>query len=114
MIRRRDRARERRYWEAIRAGYLPNVRWPEPHVPPQSSSTRRYQVTTRVNGRVVSRHDVDDPFVRHHVYVGWRDLLKSLFSRRRRLEVVVILGADDATTAAVMRLNQGTRGADCG
>jgi hypothetical protein len=53
----------------------------------------RYHVTTTVDDRPVAwRQPITDPFVRHTITLGWRDLLKGLL--RRRLAVVVIVGAD--------------------
>ena len=66
----------------------------------------KYAITTRVNGHVVTwRQPIDDPFVHHRVHIGWRDLLRSLLTRRR-LEVAVLLDGDRDTVEAVMRLNQ--------
>jgi hypothetical protein len=64
-----------------------------------------YNVTTRVAGEVIGfREPVDDPFIRHTVYVGWRDLLRAL--RRRVLVVEVLVDADRDTVNAVMSLGQ--------
>jgi hypothetical protein len=64
-----------------------------------------YNVTTRVAGEVIGwREPVDDPFIRHTVYVGWRDLLRAL--RRRVLVVEVLVDADRDTINAVMDLGR--------
>ncbi|MYW03481.1 hypothetical protein [Streptomyces sp. SID3343] len=65
--------------------------------------TDRYHVTTCIDDRTIAfQHPLADPFVRHSVYLGWRDLLRGLL--RRGLTVTVVIGGDRATVASVMAL----------
>lgn len=67
----------------------------------------RYHVTTWVGNTVVDfQKRMPDPFVRHTVHVGWRDLLRGLL--RRRLDVVVLVGADMALVDDVLELDANT------
>jgi hypothetical protein len=67
----------------------------------------RYHVTSRINDRTVTfQQSLDDPFVRHTVHLGWRDLLRGLL--RRRLAVTVIVGADPELMDDVMELDANT------
>jgi hypothetical protein len=59
-----------------------------------------YEVTSRVDGRVVGWSRLDDPFIRHTVHIGWPDLLRAIF--RRRLVVKVAIDADHDTIRRVM------------
>lgn len=45
-------------------------------------------VSTTVNGHKLNDTNVEDPFMYHHIRVGFVDLVKILFSRRR-LHIVV-------------------------
>jgi hypothetical protein len=73
----------------------------------------RYWVTSTLNGKPVAfRSPTDDPFVRHTVHVGWRDLLKSLIFRRG-LDVVVTVGGDPAVMEDVMELDSNYLGVNC-
>lgn len=67
----------------------------------------RYHVTSRIDDRpVVTMEPIQDPFVRHTVYVGWRDLLRGLI--RRRLSVTVIVGGDRRIVDDVLELDADT------
>lgn len=71
-----------------------------------------YHVTTRLNDRVIAwQKPLDDPFVRHTVHVGWRDLLRSLL--RRELVVEVLIGADKQVMEDVLELNDNYLGTNC-
>jgi len=62
-----------------------------------------FNVTTRVGGQVVAwREPVDDPFIRHTVFVGPRDLLRALF--RRVLVVEILVDGDREIVDAVLEL----------
>lgn len=52
-------------------------------------------ITTRVNGELIGEFmaPLDDPFVRHGVHIGRRDLLRTLL-RGRALKVEVTVGAN--------------------
>lgn len=64
----------------------------------------RYHVTTQIEDQTIEwRKPVDDPFVRHIVHIGWRDLLRGL--RRRRLDVIVIVGGDPDVMNDVLELD---------
>lgn len=64
----------------------------------------RYHVTSTIDGRPIAfMEPVRDPFVRHTVYVGWRDLLRGLL--RRRMEVVVNVGGDPDIIDDVLELD---------
>jgi hypothetical protein len=64
----------------------------------------RYHVTSTIDGRSVAwRHPITDPFVRHTVLIGWRDLLRGLL--KRRLDVTVLIGGDKDIVEDVMELN---------
>ena len=53
----------------------------------------RYHVTTRIAARTIEfEKRIEDPFIRHTVHIGWRDLLRGLL--RRQLDVEVIVGGD--------------------
>lgn len=50
----------------------------------------RFEVETRVNGRLSALRKIPDPFIRTTVMVGWRDMLSALFRlTRARVEVSV-------------------------
>jgi hypothetical protein len=77
----------------------------------------RYHVTTTVDDRPVTwRESITDPFVRHTVTLGWRDLLRGVL--RRRLTVIVTVGADNDMVDDVLELDANalipgsTRGAE--
>lgn len=68
---------------------------------------KRYHVTTRLGDRTITfQEPLDDPFVRHDVTIGWRDLLRGLV--RRELLVTVIIDGDPETVRALMNLNTET------
>jgi hypothetical protein len=72
----------------------------------------RYHVTTRIDDRTtVFRTPLDDPFVRHIVHLGWRDLLRGLLGRR--LTVTVMVGADVDVMDDVMELDANTLLLNC-
>lgn len=67
----------------------------------------RYYVTSTVDGRPVAwRQKIQDPFVRHTVHVGWRDLLRGLL--KRQLTVEVIVGGDKDICDDVLELDANT------
>lgn len=67
----------------------------------------RYHVTSRIDDRpVVTMEPIQDPFVRHTVYLGWRDLLRGLI--RRRLSVTVLVGGDRDIVDDVLELDADT------
>lgn len=67
----------------------------------------RYWVTSDLNDRVVCwRQPIEDPFVRHTVRVGWRDLVRGLF--RGRLTVTVLVGGDADLMNDVLELDANT------
>lgn len=53
----------------------------------------QYWVTTRIDGKSISTNKTADPFVRHTVHIGWRDLIRAAV--RRRLEVEILVGSDN-------------------
>ena len=64
---------------------------------------KRYHVTTRLGDRTIAFEEpLDDPFVRHTVVLGWRDLLRGLL--RGELPVTVLIGGDREIVNAVMNL----------
>jgi hypothetical protein len=64
----------------------------------------RYWVTTWVGDRLVeSQKALDDPFVRHTVYLSVWDLLRGLL--RRRLTVEVLVGASPELMDDVLELD---------
>lgn len=64
----------------------------------------RYHVTSSINGHTVTwQYPIEDPFVRHTVYIAWRDRLKSLFMRRFAVQVMV--GGDRDIIEDVLELN---------
>ena len=64
----------------------------------------RYWVTSTVNDRPVAwQQPLDDPFVRHTVHLGWRDILRGLL--RRRLDVTVLVGGDRDIVNDVLELD---------
>lgn len=64
----------------------------------------RYHVTTEIGHRTIAFRDpVPDPFVRHTVTIGWRDLLRGLL--RRELKVTVIVGGDIEVINDVLELD---------
>lgn len=71
-----------------------------------SAETRpRYWVTSTVNDRPVAfQQPLPDPFVRHTVRLGWRDLLRGLL-RRGRLVVEVTVGAPGELMDDVLELD---------
>lgn len=72
----------------------------------------RYHVTSRVDDRTIAFEErVPDPFVRHTVTLGWRDLLRGLM--RRSLKVTVIIGADRDVMEDVLDLDANNLGYDC-
>lgn len=72
----------------------------------------RYHVTASVNDRTVTfMEPMPDPFHHTRVVVGWRDLVRSLL--RRRLEVVVMVGADPSMVEDVMELDDNYLGSHC-
>jgi hypothetical protein len=72
----------------------------------------RYHVTSTIDGRSVAwRHPITDPFVRHTVWIGWRDLLRGLL--KRRLDVTVLIGGDRDVVEDVMELNGDYLGPNC-
>lgn len=64
---------------------------------------KRFHVTTRVGDKTIAfQQPLDDPFVRHTVWLGWRDLLRGLL--HRELQVTVIVGGDRAVVDQVLDL----------
>lgn len=65
-----------------------------------------YHSTTRVNGRTVGEFmaPIPDPLARTTVMVGWRDVLRSLLTRRS-LVVEVCIGADSRTATRLLELD---------
>lgn len=71
----------------------------------------RYRVTTRVNGRLLGRHELTDPFHRYRVHVGLWDLLRGVFTvlfRVRPFFVELTLGADRDLMNDVLELDANT------
>lgn len=67
----------------------------------------RYHVTTWLGDHVIEwRKPMPDPFVRHTVRIGWRDLLRGLL--RRGLAVTVLVGADLDLMDDVLELDANT------
>lgn len=67
----------------------------------------RYHVTTRIDDWTVTfQQALDDPFVRHTVHLGWRDLLRGLL--HRRLSVTVLVGGDTEIVNDVLELDANT------
>jgi hypothetical protein len=64
---------------------------------------KRYSVATWVGHKFVDRHELDDPFVRHEVRIGWTTLLRGLL--RRKLTVVVLVSADKELMDDVLELD---------
>jgi hypothetical protein len=63
-----------------------------------------YHVTTQLDDRTIAfQQPIDDPFVRHTVRIGWRDLLRGLL--RRHLVVTVVLGARPSVVEDVLELD---------
>ncbi|QES45219.1 hypothetical protein DEJ49_33305 [Streptomyces venezuelae] len=61
----------------------------------------RYHVTTRIDDRTIEfEKRLPDPFVRHTVQIGWRDLLRGLL--RRGMSVTVLVGGDRAAVDDVL------------
>ena len=73
---------------------------------PEASYVPAYTVTTTVNDHVVGEFaaPIPDPFARTTVTVGWRDLLRTLITRRT-LTVRVLVSADSRTVENVLALN---------
>ena len=72
----------------------------------------RYHVTTCINSRTIEfQKRVPDPFVRHGVHVGWRDLLRGLL--HRGLEVQVTVGGDMDVVEDVLDLDADHLGYNC-
>lgn len=64
----------------------------------------RYWVTSTIDGRPLTfQQPIADPFVRHTVHLGWRDLLRGLL--RRRLTVEVTVGAPGPLMDDVLELD---------
>lgn len=80
---------------------------PRQSIPPTHDSRLsgpRYHVTTRIDDRTVEfRKPLADPFVRHTVRLGWRDLLRGL--RRRQLTVTVLVGGAPDVVNDVLELD---------
>ena len=73
----------------------------------------RYTVTSKVNGKPVAWQErIPDPFVRHTVYVAWRDLLSALI-RRRGLVVTVLVDGDREVVEDVLELDGNYLGQGC-
>lgn len=68
--------------------------------------TPTYHLSTLVNERVVGEFmaPISDPLVRTVVSVGWRDVLRSLLTRRT-LAVEVMVGADSDTATRLLELD---------
>lgn len=64
----------------------------------------RFEVATRVNGRLNYRRKIIDPFVRTTVKVGWGAMLSALF-RLTRVEVEVRVSGDNGIVEDVMELD---------
>lgn len=72
----------------------------------------RYHITTRLGDRTIAFQErIPDPFARHTVTVGWRDLLRGLW--RRELKVTVIIDADRDLMEDVLELDDNYLGANC-
>lgn len=66
---------------------------------------QRYWVTTQVDEETIGfMVPLSDPFVRHTVRLGWRDLLRGLL--RRQLVVTMVIGADIETMNDVLELDE--------
>lgn len=64
-----------------------------------------YDHTIRINNRtLVFQEPIEDPFINATVSIGWWDRVKSLFSKK--FEVTVIVGADRDTIRRIMNLDQ--------
>ena len=85
-------------------------------IPPTYDSRKtgpRYYVTSRIGHYTIAFQDrIPDPFIRHTVRVGWRDLLRALLTRRF-LTVTVILGADPDIIEDVLELDADYLGPHC-
>jgi hypothetical protein len=67
----------------------------------------RYHVTDQIGDRTLTfQRPIDDPFVRHTIHIGWRDLLRGLL--RRKLDVTVIVGGDPEIMYDVLELDDNT------
>jgi hypothetical protein len=73
---------------------------------PSGAYRPSYTVTTKVNDHVIGDFmaPIADPFARTTVEVGWRDLIRSL-ATRRTLTVEVLVSADSRTVESVLALN---------
>lgn len=73
----------------------------------------RYWVTSTIDSKpVVFRERVEDPFVRHTIHVGWRDLLRALIARRG-MKVEVSVGGDTEVVEDVLELDNNFLGFNC-
>ena len=60
-----------------------------------------YTISTFVDGKTIGyEKEIGDPFVRHLVVIGWRDLLRGLF--KGELEVKVVVSGDPEAVMHVM------------
>lgn len=65
----------------------------------------KYDISTFVGGKTIEfMKDIPDPFVRHVIYIGWKDLLRGLW--RRGLEVQITVSGDKEAIQKVMRNDQ--------
>ena len=72
----------------------------------------RYHVTTMIGDRTIAfQVRIPDPFIRHTVTIGWRDLLRGIF--RRKLAVTVIIGGDRDVIEDVLDLDANNLGYNC-
>lgn len=66
-----------------------------------------YYVTTHLESRTITdREPLADPFIRHHIRVGWSDIWRALF--RGHMHITVSIDADDDTTFRVMNVDRAT------
>lgn len=63
---------------------------------------KHYTISTRVDGHLVEKQSIDDPFITTTITIGWPKLLLAAL-RRRELKVVVKVDGDRHALAHVMR-----------
>jgi hypothetical protein len=86
---------------------MPEIRQSIPPTYDSRETGPRYHVTTRIDDRTVAfRRPLGDPFARHTVRLGWRDLLRGLL--RRGLTVTVLIGGDAGIVNDVLELDANT------
>lgn len=65
----------------------------------------KYNISTFVGGKTIEfMKDIPDPFVRHIIHIGWKDLLWGIW--KRGLEVQITVNGDEEAIRKVMRNDQ--------